>query len=573
MARALPQVRRSDRARSTTMEFTLLPPLVLAIAAALVGAALASRFGQSVVVGYLLAGVAIGPYTPGLVARVEVVERLAELGIIFLLFAVGVQLPLRPLLRAGRAALLGGTAQVVLIVGLGTLLGRVLGFGALESLFFGTVLANSSSTVLSKILSERGEAGAEHARLAFAWSSVQDLLTVGQVVVLAWLAAPDGAGVDSSGASRVLGAVLFLALVTPAAFLLVPRALDRIQALRQREVFVLAVAVIALGMAWIAEALGISAALGAFLAGLAVGGSHLSHHALGQAAPIRDLFAGLFFVSIGMLVDPAFIVREPHAVAVAFTAIVIGKGAVTALLARATGASPRIALLVGAGLAQSGEFSFLLARLGVDLGVVRSTSFNAMLAAAALSILVAPMLARFAPDLARRLGHERRRDEEDTSHRMREHAIVAGYGRVGRTVCGVLESRRLPFVVIEEDRRLAFDLRRRDVPVIVGDAANPVVLDRAGARTARLLVLAIPDPFAARLAIDLARRWNPQIEVVARTHDATERASLLRHGADAVIMGELELGLEMTRHTLVHFGVGLEEANAVTSELRSRAYP
>ena len=560
----------------------LLVNLVFALVAALVGVLLAAYLRQSVVLGYILAGIAIGPFTPGFVGDVATVAALADLGIIFLMFAIGVQLSLRDLLRVGTVATAGGLAQVALTIGLGYLVGVALGWRPLEALFFGAVISNSSSTVLSKTLAEQGETDAEHGQIGLAWSSVQDLSTIVLVVVLSVLA---GGGGTLLG--ELLWAVgkagLFLALVASLGSWALPWLFDHVAALRNREVFLLVTAAVALGMAYASSFFGLSLALGAFVAGVVVGESDLSHQILGEVMPLRDLFAALFFVSVGMLVDPAFVARNLPLVLLTLALIVAGKGALVAAITLLFRYQPRTALLTGVVLAQSAEFSFLLATLGTELGAVSPLVFNLMLAGAAASIVLSPLLYRAglpaAAWLERRLPVSRLARHPavtgEAQPRPRGHAVLCGYGRVGQVIGATLRRHGFPYVAIDEDRALVRREREREVPLLLGNAANPVLLERANLAEARLLLIALPDPLAARQIADYARRLNPALDVVARTHSREERAFLERLGVGEAVMGELELALEMTRHALCRFGLDDLEALATVRALRDqeRAVP
>jgi CPA2 family monovalent cation:H+ antiporter-2 len=355
-----------------------------------------------------------------------------------------------------------------------------------------------------------------------------------------------------------------------------------VAALRSRELFVVAVATVALGTAYVASLLGISLALGAFVAGVAVGESDLSHRILAEALPLRDIFAGLFFVSVGMLVDPAFIAGNVPLVLLGTALIVLGKGACTFLVARLLGYTVRTALLVAAGLAQCAEFSFLMARLGLDLGVVDPATFNLMLTGAAASIVLSPALYglawRAAPRVERRFGvvaalAAPSRAGADEGALPQGHAVLCGYGRVGRTIGSILADRGIPLVVIDQDERVVRGVRSERTPALVGDASSPVVLERANVRTARVIVVAVPDPLAVRLVVDWSRHAVPAIDVVARTHSEAERLHLYRLGATEVVMGEIELALEMTRHTLRRFDVAADEAERVLAEVRRGSLP
>lgn len=553
---------------------SLLVNLVFALAAALLGGALAVRLRQSVILGYILAGVAIGPFTPGFVADIATVEVLADIGIIFLMFAIGVQISLRELLRMGPIAIVGGLLQVVLTMGLGYLAGVGIGWRPLEALFFGAVISISGSTVLSKVLSERGEADSEYGRIALAWSTVQDISTVILVVLLSAVAS-DGDAFLTDLLWEIAKAALFLVLLAPLGTIVLPWLFERIAALRNREVFVLTVAAVALGTAYTASFFDLSFALGAFIAGIVVSESDLSHRILGEVMPLRDIFAGLFFVSVGILVDPAFVAENLPLVLLMLALIVVAKGMLTSAIVAIARYPVRTALLTGVLLAQSAEFSFLLARLGTKLGAVTSAAFSLMLVGAVTSIVIAPLLYQMVSPLAgwleRRLpGSASAVPSVVMSHPERGHAVLCGYGRVGRVIGAALRRRRFPFVVIEEDPRIVRQLRAQGIPALLGNAANQVLLDRVNLRGARILIVAIPDPVAVRQIVDYARSLNPNLDIVVRTHSETEWEFLQRRGIGEAVLGEQELALEMTRHTLHRFGVSALEIQAILQGLRER---
>lgn len=552
---------------------TLVLHLVTALGAALVGAAVALLLRQPVIVGYILAGVAIGPFTPGILGDPGAIAQLAEIGIVFLMFVIGVQLSLRELVRASRIAVVGGLVQVLAMIGIGYAVGRALGWSSMQSYAFGAVISNSSSTVLGKVLSDRGEIDTRHARLALAWSSVQDISSVAIVALLA-LASP-----RSGGAGPLLGkAAVFFVVVMPLAFWLLPRLLRRASAFRSREFFALAVVTLALAMAGGASLLGVSLALGAFLTGVVVGESDLSHRILGDAAPIRDVFSGIFFVSIGMLIDPSSIVDSWALVLLTVAMIVVVKGAVTTIVARILGCSAGLAVLVGAGLAQSAEFSFLLARIGLEEGALSQPVFNVLLSATVISVLLAPFVDAGVPALVRAWWPDAAPGAGDAATGPAApgpsgHAVVCGYGRVGRIVCALLERHGKPFVVIEEDLRIVDDLRARGVTAILGDASMPSVLDRAGIASARLLVLCMPDRMAERRALEHARGAGGAVDVLARSHSDDDRRILEAMGADRAVVGELELALALGRCALERFRVEAGEIDLSVDNLRQVDVP
>jgi monovalent cation:H+ antiporter-2, CPA2 family len=551
----------------------LLVHLVTALGAALVGAAVALRLRQPLIVGYILAGVAIGPFTPGIMGQPDAIAELAEIGIIFLMFVIGVQLSLRELLRASKIAVVGGLAQVACMIGLGYLVGRALGWTSLQAYAFGAVISNSSSTVLGKILSDRGELDSRHARLGLAWSSVQDISSVVIVAVLAF------ASPNARAMGPALGkAALFFFFFVPLAFWALPAILRRASALRSREFFALAVITLALAMAGGASLLGVSLALGAFLTGVVVGESDLAHRILGDATPIRDVFSGIFFVSIGMLLDPKFLLDSWSLVLLTVAMIVLVKGLLTTAIARLLGSSIRLAVLIGAALAQSAEFSFLLARIGLEEGALTKPIFNLLLSATVVTILLSPIVNTMAPAVLRRLQARRAgvpslKSDEVMPPAFEHHAIVCGHGRVGSIVCALLDRHNKPFVVIEEDLRIVDALRARGITAFFGDAGQASMLDRAHLRSAHLLILCIPERMAVRRALEHARDVSPEITVLARTHSYEDRLFLQGNGANEAVVGELELALELGRSALERFDLGAEIIGRSIDDVRASTAP
>lgn len=548
----------------------LIANLALALVAALIGALIATRLRQSVVIGYIAAGIVIGPLTPGIAADPHAVEEVADIGLVFLLFTIGAELSLRDLARAGKVALLGGTVQVLATIAIVTIIGVALGFSVQGALFVGAAVAISSGAVLSKVLAERGELDAEHGRIAMAWSTVQDLATIVLVVLLPAFATDSPNGLADVGLA--LGkAALFLVLLVPLGSRLFPAAFEWLARLHNRELFVLAVAVMALGTAFVSTLFGLSLALGAFVAGLTVGESDLSHQVLAEIVPLRDVLAGLFFVSVGMLVDPAFTFHSWPLVLLVLILIVVVKGGMVAGLASLLGTSPRTAALVGAAMAQCGEFSFLLARLGREAGPLPADGFNLILSGAAASIVLAAPLQANAGRLVRGVERTLTRHEVPTLPTGRRHAVICGYGDVGQLIGAALARRGFSFLAIDHDPRVVRRLREQGQLALLGSADNPVILDRAGLDHARVLVLAVPDAVATRQIVEYAHRNWPRLDIVARTHGEAQQRELRSRGVDEAVSGELELALEMARHTLHRFGVTSAETLAILQGFRSRA--
>ncbi len=556
---------------------SLLINLVFVLAVALGGAVIAARLRQSVIVGYILGGLIISPYTPGFDGDMSTVAALADLGVILLMFTVGIHISLRDLVKVGRVAILGGLLQVAATIAICYAIARwLLSWEPLPALFFGAIIAISSGVVLSKILTEQGGTDQVYGRIALAWSTVQDLVTITLVIILSAAASGDG-DVGIHLLQDMGKALLFLTLFVVLGTRMIPWLLERIAALRNREIFILAVATIALGLAYSATFFGLSLALGALVAGIIASESELAHHILGSIAPLRDIFAGIFFVSVGMLLDPVVVLNHLPLVLLILLLIVVVKGFLTSGFTRLFQPSLRTAVLVGGSLATAGEFSFLLARLGVDLGVLTVDVFSVMLAGAAGSILVAPPLQAGIEPAMR--WWERRRPASSLSvlpelnnadQELRGHAVIYGYGRVGQVIADTLRRRNFSFVVVDNDLRVVQQARAQGVLALLGEADNPVLLEQVRLERARALVVAIPDPLSTRLLVDYALRINPQLEIVARALNAAERTVLASQGVTETVVGELELAFEMTRFTLRRFGVSTLEAQAVVQRMRLR---
>jgi CPA2 family monovalent cation:H+ antiporter-2 len=365
-------------------------------------------------------------------------------------------------------------------------------------------------------------------------------------------------------------ALLFLILTIPVGVIVLPRLFEQIAALKSREVMIITTAAFALGTAYISTLFGLSLALGAFVAGIVVSESDFSQQIADEIVPLRDIFAGLFFVSVGMLIDPVFVVKHLPLVLVVLVMIVLVKGAISAGLVATFRFPPRVALLTGVVLAQSAEFSFLLARLGLDLDAISRPVYDTLLAGAVASILLAPGLLVIANPLASHL--DRWFPTAGSAHDsavpagaadLRGHAVICGFGRVGQVVGEALRRRGFPIFVIESNPRIVRRLQKEGIMVLLGSADNRVLLDRAGLPRARVLVVAVPDATTTRAVVEYARETVPRLDIVVRTHSVAERARLEELGVTEAIIGELELALEMTRHTMHRFGVSTLETQAI----------
>lgn len=535
-------------------------------------------------VGYLLAGVALGPFTPGFVADQKLTAELAEIGVALLLFGVGLHFSIADLRAVWRLAVPGALLQITASTAIGFAVGRlVMGWSAEPALILGLALAIASTAVATRSLDERGQLSAEPGRIALGWLVMQDL-----VVILALVLLPAASGLGNGAGALVplLGRTFlelagFVAVVLLVGRRTIPWLLAQTARTGSRELFALAVIASALGIAYgSAQLFGVSLGLGAFFAGVVLAESDLIHQAAAETLPVQRLFTVIFFVSVGMLFDPFVVLRAPGEVAALLATILIGTGGVTLLLLLALRAEPRSAVLVAAGLSQIAEFSFILTGEAAARGVLPPDGRSLVLAAALLSIALNPFVFRATRPLGgplarwpalrrwRERGARRRRPGPEVPTGLRDHAIIVGHGRVGSIVAAALARHALPFVVIEDDWQSAEALRRQKQPVVYGDATRLEVLQAARPEAARLLVVAVPDRFVARQIIELARSLNPRIGTVVRTHTDEDVAWLTGQAIGLVVMSERETALGMAEYALREFEQEAEAAKATIDALR-----
>ena len=574
-------------------ELRFILDLGVAVALALAGGMLAVPLRQPPIVGYLFAGVVIGPFTPGFVGDSSHISDLAEIGVVLLLFALGVEFSLRELSPVRRVAVPGAILQVLVTALAGALVGIPLGLSATGAVVVGAAVAISSTVVVLKVLQERGELDSLHGRTAIGWMVVQDLVTI----LLIALLEPFAAGGDL--ALPVLYTLLRTALFLGLAYVVGTRALPwlfrTVSRLGSPELFLLSVFATALLAAFLSSAVfGLSLALGAFVAGLIVSESELSHQAAGEITPFRDLFAVLFFVSVGMLLDPAAMLADwPALLALLVVAMLVKAGAGMAL-GRLLGMPLRSAILLGATIAQVGEFSFLLAGRALTLGLLDARSYNLVLGTAVLSIVLTPPLIGAAVRLVERLEHRRLDVAPPAEGRggftrgeltatgdggvatvpsfERPAVVVLGAGRVGRVVIRAVRARGFRCIVVDRDLRALDDAATTGAATLYGDAASPAILHRAGLGEARLLVVAIGDALTARLAVERARAINPRLTVISRARGRTEAGVLQGLGVSRLADPEIEAAIELARASLARMGVSGPEQAAVTVGLRRRYY-
>jgi CPA2 family monovalent cation:H+ antiporter-2 len=519
-----------------------------------------------------------------MVANAEFTAVMAEVGVTLLLFAVGLHFSPKALQAVWHVAVPGALVQIAT----GTLLGAALGHAALglaagAALVFGLALSISSTAVATRALEEAGRLGGHAGRLAVGWLVVQDLVVVLALVLLPALAnGADNATLGMALLQTVGQLAAFMVAMLAGGKILLPRLLALVAATGSRELFPLAVAVVALGTAFGSSALfGVSPALGAFFAGVMLGESPQGHQAAADTMPLQRVFVALFFVSVGMQLDPFALLGAPFVAVGAVAAVLLGTGGAILLVLVALRVALPIAASVAGHMAQIGEFSFVLAELGIAQGVLPEAARGPILAAATCSIVLTPLSARLADALAVRLEGLRRfriwqarrtgtRGFAPLPLGLADHTIVVGHGRVGRVLAAALARHGQDFVVIEADHHLAEALRRRRVPVVWGDAARPEVLKAARPETARMILLAVPEPFSSRRVLQLARAANPGILAAARAHDEADSAWLINEaGVGLVVMGEREVALGMASFALAQLDVPAAAAQGTVEALRA----
>ena len=551
---------------------SLISTIAAGLGLALVLGFLAARLRLPSLVGYLLAGVVIGPFTPGFVADGAIASQLAEIGVMLLMFGVGLHFSLDDLLAVRKIAVPGAVVQIAVATAMGMGLAHLWGWGLGGALVFGLSLSVASTVVLLRALESRGVLDSVNGRIAVGWLVVEDLVMVLVLVLLpplgGWLSGQ--AGTDAAALGKVLGQTLlqvggFVVLMLVVGRRFFPWVLWQVQRTGSRELFTLCVVAAAVSIAFGATALfGVSFALGAFFAGMVMRESEFSHRAAEESLPLRDAFAVLFFVSVGMLFDPWVLVQRPLQVLAVVAVIVLGKSLAAAALVLAFRYPLNTALTVSASLAQIGEFSFILVGLGASLGLLPAEGQSLVLAGALISIAlnqlvfaaVAPLqrwvLARSA--LARQL--ETRDDPlaglpvSTEARYLSQQVVLVGYGRVGRRIAEALDAQHIPYVVAEQQRAAVEALRARGIPAVCGDAADPAVLVQAHIARARLLVIATPDTLDVRQMVAAARTLNPGIEAVVRTHNDTEARLLQQENTGTVFLGEQALAQAMASHVL-----------------------
>lgn len=555
---------------------SLITTIASAFGLALIFGFIAERIKLPALVGYLMAGIMIGPATPGFVADIGIASQLSEIGVMLLMFGVGLHFSVNDLLAVKRIAVPGAVVQMTLATVLGAVLAYSWGWTFGEGLIFGLSLSCASTVVLLKALESRGILDSMNGKIAVGWLVVEDLATVMVLVLMPPLAGVLGGTVDVANTAplwqtislTILQVSVFIILMLVVGKRALPWLLWHVAKTGSRELFTLSVVAVAIGIAYGASALfNVSFALGAFFAGMVMRESEFSHRAAEESLPLRDAFAVLFFVSVGMLFEPQILLDEPLRLLAVVAIIIIGKSIAAMVLTLAFRYPLNTALTIAASLAQIGEFSFILAGLGMALGILPAAGMSLILAGAFISIALNPLVfsavkplknwalkhSRLARELESRTDPFAELPMSTERKYLEGQVVLVGYGRVGRRIAEALTERGIPYVVAEQNREMVEKLRKAGVPAVSGDAADPAVLIQAHITNAALLVIATPDSMNVRKMAEIATTLQPGIEVVVRTHSEEESKMLQSDGIGTVFFGEEELAKGMTKHVLERF--------------------
>lgn len=549
--------------------------IAIIVVAALLGGLVAQQLKQPLILGYILAGVIVGPYTGGItVSSVHDLELLAEIGVALLLFALGLEFSLKELQPVRTIALIGTPIQLLLSMACGFAIGQWLGWDRIPSLWLGASISLSSTMVTLKTLMSRGRMGTLSSRVMIGMLIVQDLAVVPLMIILPQLNNPQ-AGLPILGLAA-LRAALFLSLMIVLGTRILPRLMAYIAGHNTRELFLLAITAIGLGIGYVTYLVGLSFAFGAFVAGLVLSESDYGHQALSEIIPLRDLFALLFFASVGMLLDPAFLAANLSIVLVVVSCVAVSKACIFSILAALFRYGNIVPLAVGLGLFQIGEFSFVIARVGLSTHSISNEHYALVLTAAIITMVLTPFVSGLTAPLyalrKRWLKAEPLQTINLPRAGLHEHVVIAGGGRVGQYVAQVLQRLRVNFVLIEQDYRRVEQAKAARFPVIYGDASQPVVLHAAKVDEARLMLITVPEIVTTRTIVDHVRQLNPTLHMVARVEGLDQMRLLHDHGVYEAVQPEFEAGLEITRQALLHLGIPVTEIQRFTDAVRKELH-
>jgi CPA2 family monovalent cation:H+ antiporter-2 len=532
------------------------------------------------IVGYLIAGVLLGPSVLGVTQDIALIEVLAQVGIILLLFLIGIEFSLAELIRINRAVFVGGFLQVYLTTAAVLLISISAGISIEKGIFIGILVAMSSTAIVFKVLSDRGEMDSPQGRLSSGILIFQDLSVVAVVLFLPMLGGKSGFSAFDM-ALNVFWALSIVILIIIVSWFVVPKMLYQVVSTHNRELFLISIVLICFGTAWLTSLVGLSLALGAFLAGLVISESQYGHQAFSEILPLKDIFSILFFVSIGMLLDVNSMLGNPLIVLMAVGLILIIKFAAGTLVTLVLGYPLRIGVLVGVALSQIGEFSFVLSKEGINLGLFSGSDYQVFLASSIITMIFTPFMiqgsAKFSDfferlPISNKLKLGRFHEDVFETKELTNHVIVVGFGLNGRNVTKVLSASAIPFVVLEINPETVRVEKKRGVPISYGDASKESMLTHLGIKTARSVVIAISDASATRRIVELSRKLNPNVYIIARTRYTSEVKPLYSLGANDVIPEEFETSIEIISRVLHNFFIPANEIEKHISEVRKGGY-
>jgi CPA2 family monovalent cation:H+ antiporter-2 len=562
------------------MEIPLLNDIIIIFGLSIAILFVCHRLRVPTIVGFLLTGILAGPYGLGLVKTVHEIEILAEIGVVLLLFTIGIDFSFERLLQAKKSVLMGGPIQVLLVILVTFVVATQLGQPIGESIFMGFLISLSSTAIVLKLIQERAEVDSPHGRTTLGILIFQDIIVIPMILVTPLIAGATG-GAGKSAIVLIAKGIGIIGLVIVSAKWIVPQVLYQIARTRSQELFLLSIVVICLAVAWITSSAGLSLALGAFLAGLIVSESEYSHQALGNILPFRDVFTTFFFVSIGMLLDIGFLFRQPTTIMLIALSILLLKSILACFTAVLLGLPLRTSILVGLALGQVGEFSFILSKTGIEHGLLTGNIYQVFLAFSVLSMAATPFIITVAPQVAdiilrfpfpKRLRVGLCPVSGIEAVRKKDHLIIVGFGINGRNVARAARLSGIPYVVIEMNPETVRSERAQGEPICYGDSTQETVLQHANIKDARIVVVAINDPIATRRITEITRRLNPKVHLIVRTRYLQEMKPLYELGASEVIPEEFETSVEIFTRVLAKYLIPGDEIEKLVAEVRADGY-
>lgn len=553
-------------------DYSIIKDIVLILLVSIPIIVIFNRIQLPSIVGFLIAGIILGPSVLKIISNPEQIEMMAEIGVILLLFSVGLEVSLKELLDMKKIVLIGGGLQVIATILLSSIIIYAIGIPANQAIFFGMLISLSSTVIILKLLSDKSEIDAPHGKFSVAISVFQDLAIVPMFLIVDLLGTSDQVSFGEVSI-RLLTAFGAVAVIIFAAKYISPHILYRLAKLRMKEIFTVGVILLIMGTAYFTHSMGLSFALGAFIAGLIFSESEYSHQIIADTLPLRDAFNSLFFVSVGLLLNLTFVVENPLVVIASSLGVVILKAMIVFLIVIFLKYPVRIAVLVGIGLAQVGEFSFILGEYGFRLNLIPPELFNILISSTIITMILTPFLFKLAPRIAGKSGKINQiKSKEKLIEELQNHVIIAGFGLNGRNLAHVLKETGIKYVIIEMNPDTVKKVKSKGENIIYGDIGNYEVLKTSLINTAKILVIAISDRSTSRRAVKLAKELNPNIYVIVRTRFMRDTDELVKLGADMVIPEEFETSIQIFRQVLEQYHIPLNVIMQQVNLLRGESY-